>query len=61
MTLLKAALLISDSLHRAEQDGVELPEYLDNAWEELTIAIEANRVFERYRKCLQRARHGAKK
>lgn len=36
-----SALKLSDTLHNAEADGLELPASVDSAWSLLTVAIEA--------------------
>lgn len=42
--LYEAALKISDELHKLEENGGSIPYELDKAWEDLTAALEANKV-----------------
>ena len=38
--LVRAAYSISNALHAMEKRGIRLPLQLDEAWEELTVALE---------------------
>lgn len=39
--ILKASCDLSDTLHKAEATGVELPKYVDRAWEVFTVAMQS--------------------
>ena len=43
--LLRSAIMLSDELHNAEQNGVDLPAYVDEAWLHMSVAIEQARAY----------------